>query len=126
MRGLLARRLAFSALAMILPASALAQASIAYDGVYAGVSIEGAGQGKCTTVGPMPRPLTISGGNARTVMGSRGELRYQGTVNAEGMLTLHDDAGTPMTGKIDAGGNATASVPGIKSVCTYHLTWRKR
>jgi hypothetical protein len=124
MRTLFRTWLAFSAMAMAQPGAADAQDSSAFDGIYAGVSIVGTGAGKCQAAGSIPRPLRISDGRAYMLMGANAELVFDGRVNSDGSFVLKDDAGTPMTGGIDAMGAVTASVPDIRADCTYLLTWR--
>jgi len=104
---------------------ALAQSITTFDGTYAGVSLQGTGNAKgCTTSSTVPRPLTISGGNAKTVMGAQGDLVFQGTVSAQGVLSMKGSSGGLLTGKVDGSGNASGAVSG--SLCTYTMTWRKQ
>ena len=49
---------------------------------------------------------------------------FQGTVNAQGVLSMRGAAGGLLTGKVDAGGNASGQVSG--NLCTYTMIWRKQ
>jgi hypothetical protein len=93
-----------------------------FDGHYGGVSLTASGNRTCVAASPVPGPLTISGGNANT---TQGPSAFQGTVNAQGVLSLHSAMGTPMSGKIDGSGTATAGLT-LGSGCTYSFTWKKR
>jgi hypothetical protein len=71
----------------------------------------------------VPGPLMISGGNATT---KQGDAAYQGSVTAQGALSLHTPSGTLMYGKIDASGSATAGVTVGTRGCTYNFAWKKK
>ena len=115
--------LAASAMAIAAPIGAQAQAVTSFDGSYAGVSLTASGSGhSCAAASPVPAPLTISGGNATTV---QGQASFQGTVTAQGVLSMKTGMGSIMTGKVDAGGGASAAVT-TSHDCTYSFTWRKR
>jgi hypothetical protein len=115
--------LAVSAMAITAPVGAWAQAAAGFDGTYGGVSLTASGSGhSCAASSPVPGPLTISGGSAKT---AQGQAVFQGTVNAQGALNLHSALGTVMTGKIDQSGNATAGLT-TGHDCTYSFAWRKR
>jgi hypothetical protein len=122
MRTLFRTTLVVSAMAMGLPSLAAAQS---FDGTYAGVSLRGSGNSKdCTTSSAAPRPLTIAGGNARVVLGAQGDIVFQGTVNAQGLMTLRSGTGALLAGKIDSAGNASGQAG--SPACTYSMTWRKQ
>jgi hypothetical protein len=105
--------LTVSAMAMGLPGLAAAQSTTAFDGTYLGVSLQGSGSGRsCSPATSAPRPLTLSGGNARVVMGAQGDLVFQGTVDAHGVLTLRSGSGSLLSGRVDPG--------------SYSMTWRKQ
>jgi hypothetical protein len=115
--------LAASAMAIAAPIGAEAQGVASFDGTYAGVSLTASGSGhSCAPRSPVPGPLTISGGNAKT---AQGEATFQGSVSAQGGLSLHSALGTLMTGKVDASGAATAGLT-TGHDCTYSFTWKKR
>ena len=123
MRVLFRIRLAASAMAIAAPIGAQAQGVANFDGNYAGVSLTASGSGhSCAPRSPVPGPLTISASNAKT---AQGEATFQGTVSAQGGLSLHSALGTLMTGKVDASGSATAGVT-LGQGCTYSFTWKKR
>jgi hypothetical protein len=115
--------LAASAMAFAAPTGAHAQGVTSFDGSYAGVSLTASGSGhSCAASSPVPAPLTISGGNATT---TQGQYSFQGTVNAQGVLSLKASSGGIMTGKVDAGGGASAAIT-TSHDCTYSFTWHKR
>jgi hypothetical protein len=123
MRALFRIGWAVSAMALAPPVGALAQAVTSYDGNYGGVSLTASGSGHaCAAASPVPGPLAISGGNAKT---AQGQAVFQGPVNAQGGMSLHSAMGTLMTGKIDASGIATAGLT-IGQGCVYSFTWKKR
>jgi hypothetical protein len=124
MRILVCSGFVVSVMALVAPAGALAQAVTSFDGTYAGASLSASGAtAACSVKSPVPAPLIISGGNART---QQGEAAYQGSVNAQGVLQLHTPAGTLMYGKIDASGAATAGVTVGGHNCTYSFAWKKK
>jgi hypothetical protein len=113
-----------SLMALAAPVSAVAQTVTSFDGTYGGVSLSTNNTGVgCTVRSPVPAPLIISGGSAKT---QQGEAVYQGTVNAQGKLSLHTPSGTLMSGKIDASGAATAGVTIGGHACTYYFAWKKK
>jgi hypothetical protein len=123
MRMLSSVALVAAVMAIAAPISARAQAVARFDGTYAGVSLTTSGSGhSCEASSPVPAPLTISGGNAKT---QQGQAVFQGTVSAQGALSLRSALGTVMTGKIDAGGTASAGL-NTGHDCTYSFTWKKR
>ena len=123
MRTLFRIGLAVSAMALAAPVAARAQAVTNFDGSYGGVSLTASGSGhSCAAASPVPGPLTISAGNART---AQGQAVFQGTVTAQGGLSLHSPMGTLMTGRIDPSGTATAGLT-IGQGCTYSFAWKKR
>ncbi len=124
MRTLFRTGLAFSAMTIVLPTIAPAQTTGPFDGNYGGVSIQGSGGRSCTVAGPVPRPLTISGGNAQTSMGMQGDIVFQGPVGPQGVLMLRSPKGTIISGRVDAGGNASGQL--AMGVCSYEIVWRKK
>jgi hypothetical protein len=123
MRTLFRIGLAVSAMALAAPVTARAQAVTNFDGNYGGVSLTASGGSHaCTVASPVPGPLTISGGNAKT---AQGQAVFQGTVTAQGGLTLHSPLGTLMTGRIDPSGAVTAGMT-VGQGCTYSFAWKKR
>jgi hypothetical protein len=123
MRTLFRIGLAVSAMTLATPVAAQAQAVTNFDGSYGGVSLTASGSGhSCAAASPVPGPLTISGGTAKT---AQGQVVFQGTVNAQGGLTLHSTLGTLMIGRVDPSGNATAGLT-IGQGCTYSFAWKKR
>jgi hypothetical protein len=121
MRTLFRTALVVSAMAMGLPSLAAAQS---FDGTYAGVSLRGTGDSKDCTTSAVPRPLTIAGGNARVVLGAQGDVVFQGTVNAQGLMTLRSGSGALLAGKVDSAGNASGQAG--SPTCTYSMIWRKQ
>ena len=110
-------------MAIALPA--LAQAVNGFDGTYAGTSLQASGTAKgCTVSSPIPRPLTISGGVARLAMGAQGDMVFQGTVNAQGMLSMKGNVGGLLTGTVSSTGMANGQVSG--GLCSYTMAWRKQ
>jgi hypothetical protein len=120
---LLRMALPVAVVVIVAPVCAQAQAVASFDGTYAGVSLTASGSGhSCAAASPVPAPLTITGGNART---QQGQALFQGAVSAQGGLTLHSALGTVMTGKVDAGGAASAGLT-TGHDCTYSFTWKKK
>jgi hypothetical protein len=116
--------LTVSAMIIALPTVALAQTSNTFDGTYAGVSIQNNGSRSCTPTGPVPRPLTVSGGNAQNLMGMGGDVAFTGAVGAQGGAMMRSPKGTVMNLRIDAGGSASGQL--TLGACTYQMVWRKK
>ena len=109
-------------LASPIPVSAQGTTT-AFDGTYSGVSyVMGSSQTDvlCRLPPPPPVPgqLTIANGVAQTPGG------LQGTVNAQGVLVMHNKIGQRYDGQIDTQGvvRVRLSLP----VCYFDLTWQRR
>jgi|SRR5579872_836442 len=123
MRTLFRTALVLPAIVFAAPTGALAQAAASFDGTYAGVSLMTSGSGhSCAAASPVPGPLMISGGKANS---TQGQTVLQGTVSAQGNLTMRTALGTVFTGKVEADGTAHGGLMSGHD-CTYTFTWKKR
>ena len=124
------RALCFVSVAMAIPGLAAAQSPNAFDGTYAGVT--NTGDGFCSPLVPVPRPLTISSGVVQFQGGfqSRPTLNFQGSVSPQGALTMKDQESHIANGSIDATGKLTASIHATDSArdrqCTLTAVWQKQ
>jgi hypothetical protein len=110
--------LTISVMASAVPATA--QSVTAFDGTYNGVSNTASGNTHCMAI-PVPKPLTIKNG---AVSWAVGQMIYQGSVTAQGALTMKADNGVHVYGKIDAAGKITAGSTGSTD-CTITSVWQK-
>jgi hypothetical protein len=67
-----------------------------------------------------PGPLTIAGGVARHTTVRAGT--WEGSVNAQGVLVIHDPVGSRIDAQIDGRGTVTGRAT---SYCSYHMVWQK-
>ena len=124
------RALCFVSVAMAIPGLAAAQSPNAFDGTYAGVT--NTGDGFCSPLVPVPRPLTITNGVVQFQGGfqSRPTLNFQGSVSPQGGLTMKDQESHIANGSIDATGKLTASIHATDSArdrqCTLTAVWQKQ
>ena len=102
------------------PTIALSQSLAAFDGTYASAPVFYE-RYHCRV--PQPGPLMIKNGAAQFSGGLNGDLMFQGTVNAQGLLTMRSKLGTVLTGKID-NGKVTAGSAGV--YCSNIYTWQKQ
>ena len=116
--------------AMAIPGLAAAQSPTAFDGTYAGVT--NTGDGFCSPLVPVPRPLTITNGVVQFQGGfqSRPTLNFQGSVSPQGGLTMKDQESHIANGSIDATGKLTASIHAKDSArdrdCILTAVWQKQ
>ena len=111
--------------AFALPQVASAQAVTTFDGVYQGVSTTADGGRGCVPAIPVPRPLTIKNGAAQFAGGLTGDTPWQGTVTAQGSLTMRNDRGNITQGNI-VGGKITLAGSGTGATsCTITSIWQK-
>jgi len=114
------------ALAVAVPQIAQAQSPTAFDGTYQGVSNTASGSGpNCSVFTPVPRPLTIQNGVANFDAGLKGATAFQGNVTPQGAFTMKDNLVNTITGKIESGGKATASIHMGESNCVLTAVWQK-
>jgi len=115
---------------MAIPGLAAAQSPNAFDGTYAGVT--NTGDGFCSPLVPVPRPLTITSGVVQFQGGfqSRPTLNFQGSVSPQGALTMKDQESHIANGSIDATGKLTASIHAKDSArdrdCILTAVWQKQ
>ena len=108
------------------PQIAQAQSPTAFDGTYQGVSNAASGSGpNCSVFSPVPRPLTIKNGVAQFDAGLKGATAFQGNVTPQGALTMKDNLVNTITGRIEPGGKATASIHMGESNCVLTAVWQK-
>jgi hypothetical protein len=116
-------------LATPVAAQAPAPTTTAFDGTYVGVSrtLEGTMSANpnatrtCTPNG-QPGPLTIAGGVARYSGSTLRQTTFEGSVNAQGLLALHDPYGNRIDAQIDGRGTVTGRAT---SYCSYQMVWQK-
>ena len=124
------RVLCLISISIAIPEIAIAQSTTAFDGTYAGVS--NTGDGFCSPLVPVPRPLTINNGVVQFQGGfqSRPTLNFQGSVSPQGGLTMKDQESHIANGSIDATGKLTASIHATDSArdrqCTLTAVWQKQ
>jgi hypothetical protein len=117
---------AAAAIVIATPPIARAQSPTTFDGVYQGVSNTASGSGpNCGVFTPVPRPLTIRNGVAQFDGGLRGATGFQGSVTPQGNLTMKDNLADTVTGKVEPGGKATASIHLGESNCVLTAVWQK-
>jgi hypothetical protein len=95
-----------------------------FDGTYVGVShVMGDSQTghSCRNPPPPPVPLALTIANGVAQTKARGGL--DGSVNAQGMIVMHDKNGLRLDGQINAQGLATVqlSLP----YCYWKLVWQR-
>jgi hypothetical protein len=111
---------------LMLPVSAGAQGTTAFDGSYEGVSrqVEATSMMnyKRTTCTPngKPAPLTIANGAARA---GAVDNPMEGSVNGQGALVMHLRNGVKFEGRVDGAGRATGR---LTASCSYQFVWQKR
>jgi len=117
--------LTIAACSAALPAGAqVAAPTTAFDGKYAGVSREfskspGAPRAKCTP-NSTPAALTIKNG----VVEMPGGQGWQGTVNPQGTLAMHNRGELRFDGQIDNQGTIRGQA--ANTGCIYTFVWRKQ
>jgi hypothetical protein len=121
-------------------AQAPAPTTTAFDGTYVGVSrtVEGyerdpatahesqtlqstmyLREAQCRALNGQPGPLTIAGGVVRW----QGRVTsFEGSVNAQGVLVLHDPSGNRIDAQLDSRGTVTGRLTGL---CSYQMLWQK-
>ncbi len=104
---------------------AAAQAPSGFDGTYVGVSESflgalGTGGGRSCGRSDRPGVLTIANGvgSTRWYAGA-----LVGPVTAQGAITMRNDFGIKLEGRIDSRGVLTASVVGY---CNYNAVWQRQ
>jgi hypothetical protein len=107
------------------PVAAQAPApTTAFDGRYVGVSIEvsnsGSHPGRCPAVGGKPAPLVITNGVVRTP----GEGWWEGTVNPQGAVVMHNPKSLRVDAQIDTQGTIHGQYSGPSCITTY--VWRRQ
>ena len=124
-----------AAFAWVTPVAAqpAAPTTTAFDGTYAGVSRTFEGEINAVTRGAgsippacvpngQPGPLVIAGGVARYNGSALGRVTWEGSVNAQGVLVMHDPHGS----RIDAQNDGRGTVTGrATSGCSYYMVWQK-
>ena len=114
------------AIVTVAPHIAQAQSPTAFDGTYQGVSNTASGSGpNCSVFAPVPRPLTIQNGVAKFDAGLKGATAFQGNVTPQGAFTMKDNLVNTITGRIESGGKATASIHMGESNCVLTAVWQK-
>jgi len=106
-------------MALLATTPALAQTT-KFDGTYAGVS--GTTLGGTVNCPPMqtPTPLIITNGAAQ----SKAPGSFQGTVGPDGSVVLHDKGNNRYQGTINATG--LLKVGGGTPRCNFEFSWQKR
>jgi hypothetical protein len=128
--------------ATAVAAQAPAPTTTAFDGTYVGVSrtLEGGtyqadpatrhssdipqssmylDEAQCRALNGQPGPLTIAGGVVRW----QGRVSsFEGSVNAQGVLVLHDPSGYRIDAQLDSRGTVTGRLTGV---CSYQIVWQK-
>jgi hypothetical protein len=123
-------------------AQSAAPTTTAFDGTYVGVSrtLEGGtyqadpatrhssdipqssmylDEAQCRALNGQPGPLTIAGGVVRW----QGRVSsFEGSVNAQGVLVLHDPSGYRIDAQLDSRGTVTGRLTGV---CSYQIVWQK-
>jgi hypothetical protein len=120
-------RLLLTLMACACGATAAAQTAApttAFDGRYVGVSRESSKAGsnpgaKCPPSG-VPAPIAIKNG----VIGKPGGSGWQGAVDAQGIVTMHNANSLRIDGQIDPQGALTAKYSGPACIMTF--VWRKQ
>jgi hypothetical protein len=69
-----------------------------------------------------PGPLVIAGGVARYNGSALGRVTWEGSVNAQGVLVMHDPQGSRIDAQIDGRGTVTGRAT---SGCSYYMVWQK-
>ena len=99
----------------------------AFDGTYVGVSrtLEGTMYAinnhiKGCMPNGQPGPLTIASGAARW-LSYRGDT-FEGSVNGQGVLVMHDPLAQRIDAQIDGRGAVTGRFTGN---CSFHMVWQK-
>ena len=120
------RVLCLMTMAMAVSSIASAQSNTAFDGTYNGVS--NTGSDKCTPFVSVPRPLTIRNGTVHFEGGFQNKptIVFDGSVSAQGGLTMKDSLGDVATGNVDASGKATASIHFSGENCLLTAIWQKQ
>ena len=116
--------LTIMAFAAASPAAAQTPAATTFDGRYIGVSRESTKAGsspgaKCPPSG-VPAPLAVRNG----VIGRPGSPGWQGTVDAQGNVTMHNANSLRVDGQIDPQGTLTAKYSGPACIMTF--VWRRQ
>lgn len=117
--------LSLTTFALSLPVSAQTAApNAAFDGRYIGVSRDSAKAGsnpgaKCLPRG-VPAPLAIKSG----VIGRPGSTGWQGMVDPQGNVTMHNANSLRIDGQIDPQGTLTARYSGPACIMTF--VWRRQ
>jgi hypothetical protein len=117
------------ALATPVAAQAPAPTMTEFDGTYVGVSrtLEGTISANpnatraCVPNG-QPGPLVIAGGVARYNGSALARVTWEGSVNAQGVLVMHDPHGSRIDAQIDGRGTVTGRAT---SYCSYHMVSQK-
>jgi hypothetical protein len=96
-----------------------------FDGTYVGLSriLEGTMEAESRSRGCVPNgqpgPLTIAGGVVRW----QGRVSsFEGSVNAQGVLVLHDPYGNRIDAQLDSRGTVTGR---LTAPCDYQIVWQK-
>jgi len=113
-------RFAMAVVLLGFATTALAQAVTTFDGTYASLPTSSQ-TGRCNA--PEVGPLTIKSGAAQFAGGLNGDLVFQGTVTAQGFLTMRNNLGTVLSGKIDNGKITGGTNNGG---CTIMYSWQKQ
>ena len=77
----------------------------------------------CLTPDAQPGPLTIAGGVVRFSGFSASGSTAEGSVNAQGVLTMHGPLGSRFDGQIDEHGTVTGRLTGY--YCSFEVVWQK-
>ena len=101
----------------------------AFDGTYVGVSRTS--EGDMYAASPTPRgctpnrqpgPLTIAGGVARYNGSTLVPATWEGSVNAQRVLVMHELLGSRIGAQINGRGTVTGRAT---SYCSYQMVWQK-
>jgi len=119
--------IAASTLAMPAAAQATGPTTLAFDGIYSGVSHEGpkfvaAGESARCAQSRGSGPLTITNGVVQYT-GAYG-LEWKGTVNPQGGLVMRSPRADRLDGQIDSQGTVRGQTSGIGCFGTW--VWRKQ
>jgi len=114
-----------AAATLVLPMTATAQGTAAFDGTYRGISITVAKysaynpfrEGRC------PPPSSPTPARMRIANGTVEAGRFQGTITPEGVLQMRNERGFLVNGRVGPDGSVQAQ--GAGPYCVWNYVWQK-